>query len=114
MYKGRLIVMSDINFSLVMGVDHEGKSTASYSIVVKIKRPAKASEIACPIVAQPEKLGFGCAFSSIGSAGVRNVTMLYVEKDDNGKIISPEVAKVTQGLGALKDHNFVLASWLCK
>ena len=57
--------------------------------------------IECPLVADPNRPGFGCAFSSVGSSDVENVTMSYVEKDTDGNIESPEVVRTTKGLGRL-------------
>ena len=66
-----------------LGLDPNGKVTASHSLTVTVTRPAKASAIECPIVADPKpkpnQPRFGCSFAAIGSLDVENVTMKYVE-----------------------------------
>ena len=71
----------------------------SFKVVVAVKRPPIASMIACPIVAEPNKPGFGCAVSSVGAAEIgKTLTMEYVEKDISGTVGSPE-AKEINGIG---------------
>ena len=70
-------------FWSALGLDNLGEVTASYSIPITVTRPAKASVIDCPIVADPKpkpnRPRFGCSFAAIGSLDVENVTMQYVE-----------------------------------